>query len=52
MSNVLGDNIPTFGDTGAESQEVGLSNMSALAETGFASNWKEGRHSHSGRLSA
>jgi NitT/TauT family transport system permease protein len=41
MSNVLGDNIPTFGDSSAESQEVGLSNMSALADTGFASNWKE-----------
>jgi NitT/TauT family transport system permease protein len=41
MSDVLGDNIPTFGDSGAENQEVGLSNMSALADTGFASNWKE-----------
>lgn len=41
MSDVLGDNIPTFGDSSSENQEVGLSNMSALAETGFASNWKE-----------
>lgn len=41
MPNELGDNIPTFGDDGAENQEVGLSNMSGLASTGFASTWKE-----------
>ena len=41
MSDVLGDNIPSFDGGGNENQEVGLSNMSALADTGFASNWKE-----------
>ena len=41
MASELRETIPTFGDAGAEDQEVGLSNMSGLAQTGFASNWKE-----------
>jgi len=41
MVSELRENIPTFGDSGAENQEVGLSNMSALSETGFASSGKE-----------
>src|SRR5262245_36309377 len=41
MASELRETIPTFGDAGAENQEVGLSNMSALTKTGFASTWGE-----------
>lgn len=41
MASELRDTIPTFGDVGADNQEVGLGNMSSLADTGFASNWRE-----------
>lgn len=41
MASELRETIPTFGDSGGENKDVGLSNMSALTDTGLASNWKE-----------
>lgn len=41
MASELRETIPTFGDSSAENQEVSLSNMSALTETGFANTWRE-----------
>ncbi len=41
MVSELRENIPTFGDSSAENQEVGLSNMSAMTSTSLVSNGKE-----------